>query len=123
PEKVTINIKVEDPRKSKEEQVSAIFEVSPPGLLLGPFEQEGTIVFLANGPLTANDFSLKMKVERTLSESLSIQSIVRFLTQNPVYGAALAALVVLMIVFRKQVFGALSEIAGEEDIQPPKREV
>ncbi|MBI4215088.1 hypothetical protein HY546_03765 [archaeon] len=122
PERVSLRFIVEDTRKSREDPVSSFFESSTP-VLLGPYEQQGTVVFFGNGPFTANDFSLTMRVERTLSESLSLDSLVRFLSYNQAYAMAIAVLAVLAVVFRKQVFGALSEITSEEEIQPPKKDL
>ncbi len=77
------------------------------------------------GPLSTPEFYFKYKVEETLSEAFSLQDFAeqlgRFLVSNPAYTITLAVFLGLIIVYRREIFGLLSEgSVSEEEIELPK---
>ena len=74
--------------------------------------------------MSTSKFSLSYQVEKGISESLSIERIANFLVSNPIYLAALVILIILTLIYRKELKGLISEsFAGEEEVIEPKKEL
>gem|GEM_PF-4226714 len=77
------------------------------------------------GGKTFPDFKFVYEAEEPLTESFTIRDFAEkmflFLLNNPAYTVSLAVLLAIMLVYRKQIFGLLSEGAvSEEEIEIPR---
>lgn len=92
---------------------------------LGPYIEDEVVYRLGwTGPLPTTEFSVKYKAEKGISESFDVMRIFGFFVENPVYGVAVLIIIVLLIIYRKQIIGVVSEgFAGAEEIEPPKKEL
>ncbi|RLG21636.1 hypothetical protein DRN74_01905 [Candidatus Micrarchaeota archaeon] len=88
----------------------------------------GRLVYIWNKPLLADTFEFKFSVEKTISETFDLQrlatGLVAFLIEKPIYSITLLILLVLVIIYRKQIASLVIEsFAGEEEISLPKKEL
>ena len=71
----------------------------------------------------SDTFLIKYKVETSISEGLTPKSILNFFIKKPVYSASILVIILLTIIYRKQLTELISEsfIGEEETIIMPKR--
>lgn len=91
---------------------------------LGPYIENNVVYRLGwIGPLIS-EFSVKYRAEKGISESFDIMRLFDFFVENPIYGVAALIIIALVIIYRKQIIGIISEgFAGAEEIEPPKKEL
>lgn len=92
---------------------------------LGPYVENNAVYRIGwLGPLPTSDFLVRYQQEKTLSESFDLTRIASFFTDNPIYGIALLIIIGLVVIYRRQIIGLISEsFTGEEEIETPKKEL
>lgn len=76
------------------------------------------------GPSTTGTFLINYETEKGIGESFDINRIINLLIETPVYTITILIIIALIIIYRKQIIGLVSEsFAGEEEIEMPKREL
>ena len=124
PEKNFISMGIEDTRKDPAELASDFFLITPKGIANGPYTQESDkVLFFINGPVLAENFNMQFKVEKPISKTFGMQNLIDFFMSNPIYLVVLVILIVLTIIFRKQIFALLQDtfIVEENIIMPRDR--
>lgn len=71
-----------------------------------------------------SEFRVKYQIEKDISESFDIGRIVNYFVDNPLYGIVILIIIALTVIYRKQIFGLISEsFAGEGEVEMPKKEL
>lgn len=89
-------------------------------------DSEGRGIYLWRGPLTSAVLGLRYSAELGITESLGFerlyQGIYEFFSTNPVYAIAVLIVLVLAVIYRKQILGLVSEsFVGEESVETMKK--
>ncbi len=92
---------------------------------LGPYIENNAVNRMGwTGPLPTSEFSVKYQVETAISESFDLNRLIIFFEENPVYGITVLIILALGYIYRKQLWGLISEgFAGEEEIESPRKEL
>lgn len=89
-------------------------------------DSDGRKVYVWRGPLTTTVFGLKYSLELGITESLGFERLWQgaydFFMANPVYGIAVAVILVLAVIYRRQILGLIGEgFVGEETVEAIKK--
>jgi hypothetical protein len=92
---------------------------------LGPYLENNEVNRYGwSGPLPTSEFLLRYEVETAIAESLDIMKVLALFTDTPVYGITTIIIIVLAYIYRKKLWGIVSEgFAGEEEIESPRRKL
>jgi len=101
----------------------------PSALFSGPYvdQKTGTATYIIRGPASASEFSFSYKIEKGLGEwdvQNIINTIYTWAFTNPIYTLVILTVIVLVVVYRYEIFNLLVEsFSGEEEVELPKREL
>jgi hypothetical protein len=127
PASTTLKISVAGLQVPRKELLKDYFEVRPdiPGAdttLAGDKVQ-----YTLKGELAIPELTIAFKEEKAIGESWGIERLVRsiggFFMSNMSYNLVLVIIVILVVIYRKEIFGLVTEsFGGEQEIEPPRKE-